>query len=293
LKPVKSRNIAASVRQKLLNIATSTGEDFGLVLTRYALERLLYRLSQSKYRDQFILKGAMLFQVWSRTPHRPTRDLDLLGRGDPSIEHCQEAEKIKEEQDYEGVRVKFLTRLDNARIPLQVDVGFGDAVNSGLLDYPTLLAMPAPRVLAYPMNAVVAEKLEAIVSLGMVNSRMKDFYDIWFLARTFPFQAEALGAALRATFDRRKTRLDPDGLTLLLAELSGDVTKRTQWRAFLRKSRLTAPDDFALVNDAIREFVLSPAGAPSAESHVSSSWPPSGPWQNRDEPSLQSNSKAN
>jgi hypothetical protein len=316
LKPVNSRNIAASVRQKLLNIATSTGEDFGLVLTRYALERLHYRLSQSKYRDQFILKGAMLFQVWSRTPHRPTRDLDLLGRGDPSIAHCQEvfgelcrtpveddglifsaetlrAEKIKEEQDYEGVRVKFLTRLDNARIPLQVDLGFGDAVNSGLLDYPTLLPMPAPRVLAYPMNTVVAEKLQAIVSLAMVNSRMKDLYDIWFLARTFPFQAEALGAALRATFDRRKTRLDPDGLTLLLAELSGDVTKRTQWRAFLRKSRLTAPDDFALVNDAIREFVLSPAGAPIAESHVSSSWPPSGPWQNRDEPSLQSNSKAN
>jgi predicted nucleotidyltransferase component of viral defense system len=218
LKPVKSRNTAASVRQKLLNLATSTGEDFGLVLTRYVLERLLYRLSQSKYRDQFILKGAMLFQVWSRTPHRPTRDLDLLGRGDPSIEYCQEvfgelcrirveddglifsaetvkAEKIKEEQDYDGVRVKFLTRLDNARIPLQVDVGFGDAVNSGLLDYPTLLPMPAPRVLAYPMNAVVAEKLEAIVNLGMVNSRMKDFYDIWFLARTFPFQSEALGAA--------------------------------------------------------------------------------------------------
>jgi len=161
----------------------------------------------------------MLFQVWSRTPHRPTRDLDLLGRGDPSIEHCQEvfgelcripvehdgliffaetvkADKIKEEQVYQGVRVKFLTRLGNARIPVQVDVGFGDAVNSSLLDYPTLLPMSAPRVLAYPMNTVVAEKLEAIVSLGMLNSRMKDFYDIWFLARTFPFQAEALGAAL-------------------------------------------------------------------------------------------------
>ena len=198
------------------------------------------------------------------------------------------AEKIKEEQEYEGVRVKFLTRLDNARIPVQVDVGFGDAVNSRLLDYPTLLPMPAPRVLAYPMNAVVAEKLEAIVSLGMVNSRMKDFYDIWFLARTFPFQAEALGAALRATFERRKTGLDPDGLKVLLAELSGDVTKQTQWRAFLGKSHLTAPDDFALINDAIREFLLSPAGAASAESQASGSWPPSGPWQNRDEPSPQS-----
>jgi len=143
------------------------------------------------------------------------------------------------------------------------------------------------------MNAVVAEKLEAIVSLGMVNSRMKDFYDIWFLARTFPFQAEALGAALRATFERRKTELAPDGLKALLAELSGDVTKQIQWRAFLGKSRLTAPDDFALINDAIREFVLSPAGAASADSHASGSWPPSGPWQNRDQPSLQSDSEAN
>ena len=148
--------------------------------------------------------------------------------------------------------------------------------------------MPAPRVLAYPMNTVVAEKLEAIVSLGMVNSRMKDFYDIWFPARTFPFQAEALGAALRDTFKRHKTRLDPEDLKVLLAELSGDVTKRTQWRSFLGKSRLTAPDDFALINDAIREFVLSPGRAAIADSHASGSWPPSGPWQNRDEPNSQS-----
>jgi hypothetical protein len=136
------------------------------------------------------------------------------------------------------------------------------------------------------MNAVVAEKLEAIVSLGMLNSRMKDFFDIWFLARTFLFQAVALGAALRATFERRGTVLDPDGLNVLLAELSGDVTKRTQWRAFLGKNRLTAPDDFALVNEAIREFVLFPAGAAVAGSRASSSWPPSGPWQNGDEPVL-------
>jgi len=128
------------------------------------------------------------------------------------------AEKIKEGQDYEGIRFKFLTRLDNARIPVQVDVGFGDAVNPGLLDYPTLLPIPAPRVRAYPMTTVVAEKLEAIVSLGMLNSRMKDFYDMWFLARTFPFQAENICAALKATFERRKRRLDADGLRILLDE---------------------------------------------------------------------------
>jgi predicted nucleotidyltransferase component of viral defense system len=311
LKPVNTRNVAASVRQRLLNIAHRTGDDFGLVLTRYAMERLLYRLSRSKYRDQFILKGAMLFQVWTHQPHRPTRDLDLLGRGDSSLEHCQEvfrelchipveddglifsaetvnAETIKEEQDYEGARVKFIALLENARIAIQVDVGFGDAVTPDLLDYPTLLPMPAPRIQAYPMDTVVAEKLEAIVSLGMLNSRMKDFYDIWFLARSFPFEAGSLGGALRATFERRRTQLDPDGLKILLADLSGDALKRTQWRAFLRKSSLTAPDDFTPVNGVIQEFLLFPAGGAGAESRMSSSWPPGGPWHRRDRPGSQS-----
>lgn len=157
----------------------------------------------------------------------------------------------------------------------------------GLLDYPTLLPMPAPRILAYPMNAVVAEKLEAIVSLGMLNSRMKDFYDIWFLAQTFPFEASALGSVLRATFQRRKTRLDPDGLKILLDDLSGDLAKRTQWRAFLGKSSLAAPDDFALVNDAIRAFVLPLAGTPIVESLAGFSWPPGGPWPLWDSPTPQ------
>jgi len=280
LKPAKARNVSASVRQRLLTIANDTGEDFGLVLTRYAMERLLYRLSQSEYRDQFILKGAMLFQAWTNAPHRPTRDLDLLGRGDPSLEHCQEvfrklcqiqvdddglvfsaetvkAEKIKAEQEYEGVRVRFVARLDNARIPIQVDVGFGDAVTPRLLDYPTLLPMPAPRIQAYSMDTVVAEKLEAIVRLGMLNSRMKDFFDIWFLAEAFPFNREALGNALRATFERRRTSLDADNLKVLLAELSVDAAKHTQWRAFLKKTSIQAPDDFGVVNDTILKFLFS------------------------------------
>jgi predicted nucleotidyltransferase component of viral defense system len=293
----------------LLNIAAGRGEDFGLVLVRYALERLLYRLSKSGFRDQFVLKGAMLFQVWTHTPHRPTRDLDLLGRGDSSSEHCKEVfcdlcrisveddglifsaetvsvERIKEDQDYEGVRVKFLARLDNARIPVQVDVGFGDAVASGLLDYPTLLPMAVPRIQAYPMETVVAEKAEAVVHLGMLNSRMKDFYDIWFLARTFPFDLRVLGAALQATFNRRKTELAADGLQTLLAELSGDDPKRTQWRAFLRKSSLAAPEDFAIVNEVIREFLMAPALCGRRE--AAGAWRPGGPWQRTEEPRLQS-----
>ena len=302
MKPANARNVAASVRQRLLNIAAGRGEDFNLVLIRYALERLLYRLSQSDFCDQFVLKGAMLFQVWTNTPHRPTRDLDLLGRGDPSLEHCQEVfreicripveddglifsadtvsvEKIKEDQDYEGVRVKFLARLDNARIPVQVDVGFGDAVIPGLLDYPTLLPMATPRIQAYPMETVVAEKAEAIIHLGMLNSRMKDFYDIWFLARTFPFDLKILSAALQATFDRRKTVLEPHRLQTLLAELSGDGAKRTQWRAFLRKSSLSAPDDFSVISGAIQEFLIVPVGGGR---EAVGTWPPSGPWQRRE-----------
>lgn len=296
-----ARNIAASVRAKLLNIANREGSDFGLVLTHFALERLLYRVSESPYRDQFILKGALLFQAWTQKTHRPTRDLDLLGHGNPSAEHCGKVfreicdisvaddglvffpetvrvEKIKEEQEYEGVRVKFLARLENARIQLQVDIGFGDAVTPRVLHYPTLLSMPAPRIQAYPMETVVAEKAEAIVSLGMLNSRMKDFFDIWFLARTFQFDGQALSAAVRATFGRRRTQLDSDSLANLLAELSDDASKRTQWRAFLRKSNLAAPDDFTLVNGAIREFLLWPMDAAGSANEAPVSWLPGGPW---------------
>ncbi len=190
MKPATPRNLAASIRQKLLNFATRRGEDFGLVLTRYGLERLLYRLSQSRHCDQFVLKGAMLFQLWTDTPHRPTRDLDLLGHGDPSPENCAAvfrelcglvvpddglifpaeavtAEKIKEEEQYEGVRVRLLARMVNVRIPLQVDIGFGDALTKRpeVLDYPTLLPMLAPQIRAYPMETVIAEKLGASTTI--------------------------------------------------------------------------------------------------------------------------------
>ena len=296
------RNVAASIRQKLLNIATRNREDFGLILTRYALERLLYRLSQSSYRDHFVLKGAMLFQIWADAPHRPTRDLDLLGKGDPSPERClavfrelcdirvpedgiifsadtASAAKIKEDQQYEGVRIKFLAHLQNVRIPIQVDVGFGDAVNPNLLDYPTLLPLPAPRIQAYPMNSVIAEKLEAIVSLGMLNSRMKDFFDIWFLARTFPFAAGALGDAIRSTFGRRATRLDADSVDILLTDLSHDPSKQTQWRAFTQRTGIEMPDAFPDVLIAIRQFLSRPMRAATIETEAALSWPAGGPWR--------------
>jgi len=188
------------------------------------------------------------------------------------------AAKIKEEQQYEGVRIKFLAHLQNVRIPIQVDVGFGDAVSPSLLDYPTLLPMPAPRIQAYPMNSVIAEKLEAIVSLGMPNSRMKDFFDIWFLARTFPFAAGTQGQAIRATFDRRATRLDPNRVDILLTDLSGDPSKQTQWRAFMRKIGIEMPDAFPAVIIAIRQFLSSPMRAVTIEAEATLSWPAGGPW---------------
>ena len=296
------RNLSASIRQKLLNVAAREREDFGLILTRYALERLLYRLSQSRYCDRFVLKGAMLFQIWSDTPHRSTRDLDLLGYGDPSPENAiavfrelcgiavpddglnfpieaVAAERIKEEQEYEGVRVRLLARMANVRISVQVDIGFGDALTTrpSVVNYPTLLPMPAPQIQAYPKEAVIAEKLEAMVRLGMINSRMKDFFDVWFLARTFPFQADELVNSVHATFKRRATVMDGEAFETLLGELSGDDSKHTQWRAFLKKGKLAAPSDFSEVVRMIREFASFPIS--STGGHEPAGWSPGGPWR--------------
>jgi len=224
-------NLAASVRQRLLNLSVSRGEDPNLTLTRYALERLLYRLAHSDYNGQFILKGAMLFGLWMESNHRPTRDLDLLGFGEPSNERLTEVferlcevevdpdglnfdpqsirvAEIREGQIYMGQRVKLVAFLSTARIPVQVDVGFGDVVTPDAeeIEYPTLLDLPAPTIRAYPPETVIAEKLQAMVALGMQNSRMRDYYDLWIISRQFSFEGAALVAAVQATFNRRRMR---------------------------------------------------------------------------------------
>ena len=211
----KLKNVPASIRQKLLNLARERNQDFGLILTKYALERILFRVSKSKFRDVFVLKGALLFELWTHQQYRPTRDADFLAKGDNSPERFVQifreistveveddglrfdpktvkAERIKEDADYEGVRVTFTAVLDKARIPIQIDVGFGDVVTPGPIDtqYPTLLELPAPRLLAYPRETVVSEKLEAIVKLGIANSRMKDFHDLHSLSVTFEFDGK-------------------------------------------------------------------------------------------------------
>ena len=225
-------NKAASVRQKLLNRSREKGEDFQVLLNRYALERFLYRLSCSAHRDRFVLKGALLFVLWEGDLHRMTRDLDLLGYGSHAVgdlvqvvREVFEAEVeedglifftdqvggalIREDQAYEGVRVIVPGRLGSARVRLQIDVGFGDAVTPGPVEstLPTLLDAPAPVLRTYPKETVVAEKLQAMVVLGIANSRMKDFYDIAHLAGHFAFDGSLLSEAIRATFERRRTSI--------------------------------------------------------------------------------------
>ncbi|ADP71041.1 Domain of unknown function DUF1814 [Rhodomicrobium vannielii ATCC 17100] len=251
-------NIAASVRARLRNVAATRNEPVELLLTRYVLERLLYRLSTTEHRKRFVLKGAMLMRMWFDMPFRPTRDLDLLGFGDPDPEAmlaifrgiCSiqlddgvefDAEglrihRIREDNEYGGLRLKTIATLAGARIAVTIDVGFGDAVEPEITDVelPVLLDLPPPRLYAYPRETVIAEKFQAMVNLGRANSRMKDFYDIWQLSIAYDFHGESLPRAIAATFARRNTPVpseSPDALTAAFAE---DLVKQQQWNSFLQ-----------------------------------------------------------
>jgi predicted nucleotidyltransferase component of viral defense system len=254
--PEPKRNMGASVRARLLNLAKQRGQPFDLLLTRYALERLLYRLSTTKYRELFVLKGAMLMTTWFDTKFRPTRDLDFLGfgesepdkvlgifRGICAVAHDDgvnfdadaiKVERNREELEYGGLRLRTQAIIDGARVPVLIDVGFGDAIEPGLdeIDYPVLLDAPAPKLRGYRHETVIAEKFEAIVKLGRANSRIKDFYDIWMLSREYEFKGDALARAIAATFARRKTAIPterPIGLTKTFAD---DPAKQQQWKSF-------------------------------------------------------------
>lgn len=273
---------AASIHARLLNRAKERGEDFNLLLTRYAIERFLYRLSQLPAREVMLLKGALLFDLWFDVPHRPTRDADFLGFGPMDAEAlamtireiCVVAvddgmvydpdsiavEEIREDARYGGLRVKLLGKLGNARVTLQLDVGYGDAVTPGPeeAEYPTLLEdMPAPRLRVYPRASVVAEKLEAIVSLGMANSRMKDYFDLRAMAREGALDENLLGEAIAATFGRRKTEVPPHVPLGLSEEFWLDAAKLTQWRAFKARNRLEAPELEAVIRE-VYDFVEKP-----------------------------------
>ena len=256
-------DLAASVRARLLNIAKTEGSDFNQVLVRFALERILYRLTRSPHADRFVLKGALLFTLWYDMPHRATRDVDLLGFGasdlasitqvfrdiaaitaddgivfDPNSVIVQE---IRKEAGYGGVRVIVAGELANARCRTQIDIGFGDAVTPGPVDsvYPVLLDdLPAPRLRAYPIYTVVAEKLHAITLLGMTNSRVKDYFDLSLLLERETLDADLLAQAIKATFARRGMAVPAELPVGLTDEFSGDASRQALWNAFAKKNGL-------------------------------------------------------
>ncbi|MFZ5505666.1 MAG: nucleotidyl transferase AbiEii/AbiGii toxin family protein [Pseudomonadota bacterium] len=258
-----SRNLAASIRARLKQRADATKQDFNLILTHYGLERLLYRLSISPHADTYLLKGALLFSLWYDQPHRPTRDADLLGFGPDDIDTAVAAFReicaaevadgiafdpasikgsvIRKEAGYGGVRIDLLAKLDGARITLQVDIGFGDAVTPApeSVSYPVMLDdLPEPQLRSYPKYTVVAEKFHAVCLLGMANTRMKDYFDLWVLLTEGALQSTELRRAIDATFARRQLQVPdttPSGLSEAFAR---DTAKSAQWTAFLKKNRL-------------------------------------------------------
>lgn len=301
---MKARNLSASVHRRLLNRARATGRPFSELLQHYAMERFLYRLSCSKHASHFVLKGALLLRLWGAPVARPTLDIDLLGRmrNDPDAiaqairDICGQsvaldglefapasvaARVIVEEADYPGVRVRFRGTLGTARISMQVDVGFGDLVTPppAEIEYPTLLELPCPKLLAYPRETTLAEKFQVMLHRGLLNSRLRDYFDVWLLSRHFEFDGRILADAIRATCKRRGTEI-PAAPAALAAEFAEDAAKQAQWRAFVRKSQLAeAPAALPEILRCVTEF-LGPISAALAEQRgFSSHWHPPGPWR--------------
>ena len=278
----EKKNIGASVRARLLNLANASAQSFDLVLTRFVLERLLFRLSQSAHADRFVLKGAMLLMTWFDDPHRGTRDLDLLGFGDPDPDAmlatfkeilAQDAgdgvqfdagslrvDRLREEFEYSGLRLRTTAEISGARINVTIDIGFGDAIEPGaeVIDYPTMLDFPAPRLRAYARETLIAEKFQAMVALGRANSRMKDFYDIWILSRSFAFDNDRLPRAIAATFARRNTPIPGELPDALSPSFAADEQKRQQWCAFV-EDVATDPAELADVIAELAAFLMPQA----------------------------------
>jgi predicted nucleotidyltransferase component of viral defense system len=299
------KDVGASVRARLQRLARERREDFQLLLTRYANERLLFRLAASSHNSHFVLKGAALFTLWTGTPHRTTRDLDFLGFGaltrttcersgrrvlaldvpDDGVQfdhHSLSVNPIREGQAYGGIRAEMTARVTTARIRLQVDVGFGDVITPApsVVEFPTLLDFPAARLRAYPRETVVAEKLEAMVQLGMANSRMKDFFDIALLARDFDFDAELLAQAIRATFERRKTALPETTPVALTSAFADDREKQAQWSGFVRKAAVDDAGSLTQTIAAVKAFVEAPLAAAARKTPpAAKQWRPGGPWE--------------
>lgn len=300
--PVK--NIAASVHQRLLNVAKQVNRPFNDLVQHYAEERWLYRLSRSEFRDRFILKGALMLLVWKTPVTRPTRDIDLLGYVSNDLESIRAVigeicrvdveddgvvfdpvsvitEPIVEDADYEGIRVTFRGRLGNTRIAMQIDIAFGDVITPAPVEisFPTILEQPAVKLRAYNRETAIAEKFEAMVRFGELNSRMKDFFDIWLLAESFEFDGQPVADAVRATFTHRRTEIDAAHVCFS-DRFSHDASKATQWKAFIRRSLLTdAPTGFTEVVEGIRSFLRPVITSLLERRDFPMRWQPRGPWR--------------
>jgi hypothetical protein len=299
------KNIGASVRGLLQNKAKETNRPFAEILQYYGMERFLYRFSRSKYADRFVLKGALLFTVWQIPERRTTLDIDFLAHYDNQVASIEavmrdvcnvsvdpdgllfdsktiQGRKIKEDADYEGVRLKFLGFLERSRIPMQIDVGFGDIVypKTKVIDYPVILDFPKPHLKGYSVESVVSEKFEAMVKLGLLNSRMKDFYDIWLMMRQFDFSGSNLAEALRRTFKHRKTDL-PKARPLFAEEIYDEKSDRqTLWKAFLTKGDIKhAPEKLAITAKRIEDFLIKPLDAINKGNNFNEEWKAPGSWE--------------
>lgn len=282
--PSPPRNMGTSVRARLLKLARDTGRPFDVLLTRFVHERLLYRLSQSPHADRFVLKGAMLLTTWVPQMGRGTRDVDLLGFGDSGEERILDvfqevlavaaedgvefdlpalrAHRIREELEYGGLRLRTTATVSSARVAVVVDIGFGDSLEPGLeiIDFPVLLDLPAPRLRSYARETVVAEKFQAMVALGRANSRMKDFYDIWLLSKSFSFETGRLAHAIAATFKRRRTEIPVQAPDALTPEFAGDPLKQRQWSTFVTDLDFV-PRDLQIVVSDLSAFLMPAATA--------------------------------
>ena len=301
-------NVSQSVHDRLLNQAREGGLSFNELLLYYGIERFLYRLSQTKHNETLVLKGALLLRAGASGLTRSTRDIDFLDLGGMILEEgghkkirevIREAidteveedgmeydpdtikvEEIRPEARYGGVRVSFRGFLGTARVQMQMDVGFGDALSGDpvWIDYPELLDYGQPRLLGYPLEAVVAEKFEAIVDLGMTNTRMKDFYDIWVLSRRETFEGPKIRNSFRATFEKRSTALPEQPPEPLTKEFGEAGRKQEQWASFLKKTRLSASQSLSAILAALRKFLLPPAKAAARGKPFPEKWPEGGPW---------------
>jgi len=299
------KNIEASIKARLKNKAQETNRPFAEVMQYYGMERFLYRFSKSKYADKFVLKGALLFAVWRIPDRRTTLDIDFLARFDNEVvaiekvmkdvcatsvdpdgltfnPHTVKGMKIKEDADYEGVRVKFTGFLDRAEIPMQIDVGFGDIVypKTKVIDYPVILDFPKPHLNGYPQESVISEKFEAMIKLGLLNSRMKDFYDIWLMTRQFEFKGANIASAIKKTFNNRKTDI-PNKKPLFADEIYDEKSDRqTLWAAFLKKGDIQhAPETLSATAKEIERFLVEPIMALNGNTTLDKIWTSPKGWE--------------